>query len=198
MSDEVAVWEADNIEDHMSLIKRQVDRSLKDPETRRLAVKIVGGNADGVVVEDGQEIPIVNAWGIGLYLPAMGQADCPGKDAVCEIESIWNFVVANVRYVLDPDGYDLFCTVEKTLDAGAGDCDDMVICFGALLRALGFQNVFARVVSTDGERFVHVYTMVGLPKSGRAKKMISLDPTVKGAVPGWEYRKITHRMDYKL
>jgi hypothetical protein len=198
MSDEVAVWEADNIEDHLSLIKRQVDRSLADPETRRLAVKIAGGNPDDVIVEDGVEVPIVNAWGMGLYLPISSWSDCSPKDAMCEIEAVWNFVVANIRYVLDPDGFDLFSTLKLTLDAGAGDCDDMVIAFGALLRALGFQNVFCRVVSTNNERWEHVYTMVGLPKTGRSKKMISLDPTVKGAVPGWEYKKITHRLDYKL
>ena len=195
---QVAVWESDDIEDHCALIARQVDRSLADPETRKLAVKIAGHRPDGFVLEDGRQIPIVKAWGLSLYLPDVGAGACAPKDDKCEVQAVWNFLVANVRYVLDPDGFDLFCTVGKTLEAGAGDCDDFTICFAALLRSLGFANVFARVVSTNGKRWEHVYTMVALPKSGRPRKLVALDPTVSGAVPGWEYDKITHRVDYKL
>lgn len=195
MNDDVAIWEADSLADHMALLQRQVTRSLKDPETTRLARKIVGFRPDGEEIIRGERVPVVQAWGrTHVLIPV----DCPMRDDACEILAIWNFAVANVRYVLDPDGYDLFSTVKYTLDANAGDCDDFTILFGALLRAVGFQNVFARVVSVSGEYWEHVYTMVGMPKSGHTKRLIALDPTVPGATPGWEFEGVKTKEDFRL
>lgn len=196
---DVGVWESEDIEDHCALIAKQVDKSLADPETRKLAVKIVGHRPDGFMVDGRKRVPMVEAWGMKLFLPDPGKrAPCAAKDDRCEIEAIWNFLVANVRYVLDPDGFDLFCTLRRTLEAGGGDCDDFTISFAALLRAVGFGYVAARVVSTNANRWEHVYSVVALPKTGRPQRIIALDPTVRGAVPGWEYPHITHKYDYKL
>lgn len=192
------VWESEDLADHCQLIARQVQKSLEDPETRKLAVKIAGHRPDGYINENGVAVPIVEAWGLQLYLPPVGASPCAAQNDKCEVQAVWNFLVANVRYVLDPDGYDLFCTLQRTLEAGAADCDDSTIAFAALLRALGFASVFARVVSTGGKRWEHVYPVVGLPKSGPIRRMVPLDVTVAGSVPGWQYDRISHRVDYKL
>jgi hypothetical protein len=190
---EVAYWETNNLDEHVALIARQVQRSLDDPETRRLAVKLVSGRPDG---ENAGRL-LVDAWGKSYWMP---QAEaCAMQSDECESTLIWNFTVQNVRYVLDPDGYDLFSTLKHTLVAGGGDCDDMVIVMAALHRALGFRHIKARVVSTQGSHWEHVYLMVGFPKaSASPSKWTALDPTVKGARPGWEYQKASHRVDYTL
>lgn len=153
----VTVWESDDLEDHCALIARQVDRSLMDPETRKLAVKIAGHKPDGFVTEKGRRIPVVTAWGHDYYLPDMGADPCAAKDDACEVQAVWNFLVANVRYVLDPDGYDLFCTLQRTLEAGAGDCfpvETLVLHESGEMRPIGDVQVGDRI--HDGEKFVEV------------------------------------------
>ena len=190
---EVAYWESNSLDEHVALIARQVNRSLDDPETRRLAVKIVSGRPDG----ESKGRLTVDAWGKTFWMPQV-EACAPQNDE-CESTLLWNFVVLNVRYVLDPDGYDLFSTLKHTLLTGGGDCDDMVIALAALHRSLGWRSVRARVVSTKGSHWEHVYTMVGLPKANATPtRWVALDPTVKGAKPGWEYGSSTHRVDYDL
>ncbi len=155
MSGVVRVYESDSIEDHMGLIQERVEKSLKDRETVRLAKKIAAQTPDGFKVLDGMEVPIVRAWGLDLLLPLSGGSDC--GDGSCTVNDIWNFVVANVRYELDPDGYDLFCTTERTLDAGAGDC---VPGWSLLLREDGALVPIAEIQEGeriwDGQQWVRV------------------------------------------
>lgn len=179
---DVAIWETNNLEDHMSLMRRQVRRSLDDPETHRLARAV----ARGLTTK-------VDAWGKSYRLT---KRTCAAGDDCGDIAQVWNFAVLNVRYVKDPDDYDLFCTVKHTLEDGVADCDDYTILIGALLKSLGFQDVRARVVSVDGRRWAHVYNMVGAYRSGGP--LVALDPTVKDATPGWEYDKAKKKRDFKL
>lgn len=80
---------------------------------------------------------------------------------------------------------------------GAEDCDGVVIILASLLKAVGFRQVRARVVSTSAEFWEHVYTMVGLPMR-QATQLLALDPTVRGAQPGWEYPKSKVVRDFIL
>ena len=195
---EVLFWETGNLEEHVALIARQLTRSVKDSQLRQLAVKIVSHKADDYVVdrETGEEVPVAIAWGQAFRLPQL--AVCDMKDDVCESQAFWDFYVLNVRYVLDPEGYDLFATAKYTLLAGGADCDDAVITLGALHRLVGFQHLKARVVSTNGRYWEHIYLMVGFPKTGAPKNWIALDPTVAGSIPGWEYNKIKAYQDFPL
>lgn len=189
-------WETDSLNEHVALIKRQVDESLSDDETVQLARKIVSGRPDGVDKRTG---PFLVAWGQRFKLsPAKcSQGDTEEQIALCEINAIWNFWVLNVAYTEDPAGYDMFATVRYTLENHGGDCGWSTVGLSALLRAVGFRNLRARVVSTDAEFFEHVYAMVGVPKS-RSTKLLALDPTVKGAIPGWEYPGSKHVEEFIL
>lgn len=208
---EVRYWETETLQEHVALIKRQVDRSLDDPETHILCEKIIQH-------EPGKG-GIVRAWGQQLILPEVSRD--PGDYSLDELHSrrIWNFVVTNWSYIEDPPGFDLFATLRYNLcarqhadklerltvdaptremldahirrlrsvrTAGAGDCDDASVVIASLHRAAGFQTVRARVVSIDGVSFGHVYPVVAWPRT-RPTKSVPMDPTVKGAVPGWEY-----------
>jgi len=174
-------WESNSLEDHVELIRAQVTKSLHDPETARLARAIVSG------------MPTIEAWGRTWRNP--NPVRTGPEDDMCMINRVWNFYIANVNYVPDPDDFDLFCTMRKTLEAGVGDCDDSTITLGALLKAVGF-HCAARVISTDGKRWQHVYLMVSATRGGR--RMISLDTTVKDAMPGWEYAKSRSVRDFAL
>jgi len=194
-----AVWETDDqIEQHVQLMRRQVERSLADPSTRMLAAAIVSGNFDqGIDPRTGANVPVVPYHG-RFYRGAKDWASakqlCEMRDFMCEVNAIWNFVVMNIRYTGDQHGEDTYQTLRATLEAGAGDCDDMTIAFAALLKAVGFEEVIARIISLDGRAWAHVYPLVLIPKRG----WTALDATEKGKLPGWEFKGARAQRDFAL
>jgi hypothetical protein len=174
------IWETNNLDDHVGLIRRQVQKSLADPETHKLARGLFTGRDR------------VTAWG-----KVHRCAPCTNiTNDTCVINTVWNFCVLNVEYEHDPPDYDLFCTVRRTLFYGLGDCDDSTIVLCSLLKALGFSNTLARVISTDNEVWQHVYTMVS--RGRRGGPLVALDPTVKGSTPGWEYAGSKQYRDFAM
>ncbi len=190
-------WETNDLDEHVTLIKRQVDRSLDDMATIQLARKVTSGKADGRMKDaDGKTVRYVEAWGEAFVLP---DGRCEMRDAECEIVALWNFWVANVRYVYDPTEYDLFCTTKMTLLAGAGDCDDSCVGLVALHKAVGFERCVARIVTVSGDQWEHIYPLIGLPKEGSGTmRYVPLDCTVPGASPGWEYDGVKQYRDFYL
>ena len=63
---QVAFYDSDDLAGHVSIITRQVQRSMEDPELRSLVQKIVQGRPDGVV----EGLPVVRAWGLDYQLSA--------------------------------------------------------------------------------------------------------------------------------
>ncbi len=191
-----------SLDEHMDLIKQQVDRSLKDAETRKLAVKIVSGQFEWHEHRNRQtgkreDVPMVEAWGRWYLAPRMPQ--CEPRDEKCELERIWEFAVLNVRYVYDPDEIDFFATAKETLEAGGGDCDDLTILIAALGKAIGFKSA-ARVVATNDapDEWVHVYPLLGLESKDDPAWWVPMDTTVSGAKPGWQYPDIAKHADYEM
>lgn len=186
-----------NIDEHVGGIKRQVDRSLEDGETRKLAVKIVSGVYDSAVdPHTGRTVPVVDAWGRQFLAPP-GDV-CRSRDDQCEIERVWDFMVLNFRYVYDPTHIDTFATLKESLLSGGGDCDDADVSFAALLGSIGF-TVIGRVISVppNPDEWVHTYPLVGIPKDNPTG-FVPLDITVEGVQPGWEYPRIARARDYAL
>lgn len=187
-----------DIDEHVAKIRYQVDKSLADGETRQLAVKIV---SDAWTwrrnPRTGQEEPYVEAW--GRYFRVRNSPPCVPRDEQCEVTKIWDFVVTNCRYVYDPVNIDTFATVRESLIAGGGDCDDSTIMFDALLGAIGFP-MGARVISTaqTPDDWEHIYALVGMNTKDKPTVWVPLDPTVDGAVPGWEYDNIGRARDYLM
>ena len=186
-----------DLDEHVALINRQVLRSLRDGETRQLAVKIVSGQTqEHRDPRTGQSRPMIKAYGQWFEPPPQGP--CAPRDERCEVARIWNFVVLNFRYVYDPRDVDTFATARESLKAGGGDCDDATILFSALLESIGFHTK-ARVISTRNNPnvWVHVYPLVGLPKDN-PREWLPLDMTVKGKLPGWQYPSIANQRDFNL
>jgi len=185
-----------SLEKHLALMKRQVKRSLEDPETVQLANRLVSNRYDYMNdPESGKRIVVVKAW--GDYYRAPTTAACKARDASCEIVKMWDFAVLNLRYTYDPADTDTFRTVKESLQGGGTDCDDYVIFFASLLGAIGFTSVGARVISEDGQSWGHVYALVGCPHNN-PQRWIALDPTVAGVQPGWEFPRARARRDFEL
>lgn len=193
-------WKTGNsLEEHIKLIRRQIQVSLDDPETRMLASYLVSGNFDNMPDHrnGGASVPVVPYHG-RWYRAARSWEDartlCAQRDYACEVTAIWNFGVLNVRYTQDQDGEDTYVAVRGTLEAGAGDCDDFTILFASLLKGIGFENVVARVVSVRGDTWDHIYPLVQLPDG----RWIAMDATEHGHHLGWEYAQVAARRDFAL
>lgn len=191
------IEQTSSIDDHAALIREQVDRSLVDPATRKLALQIV--SATFTTLPDprtAKPTAMVDYHGRWYPLAPPGQTPhgaCAARDADCEIVAVWNFLVLNCRYTGDLDGYDTYQDLRTTLQGGGGDCDDFTIAFCALLRAVGY-SCAARVISLNGKHWAHVYPLVQHPGG----YWVSLDATEPGKEPGWEFRGRAAERDFPM
>jgi hypothetical protein len=166
------------MQDRLDLIAGRVDASLTRPQTnkqgqqymlRDLALEIVRGTPQhGSTAEDGQ------------------------------VSSVFSWTKANVEYRQDPDGYDEYRSAGRTINAGAGDCDDHVILNNSLLRALGFRTG-ARICSPDKQSW-HIYGIVGVRPFNAPTLIYPFDTTQPGSYVGWEpppaWRKYLLQCDF--
>lgn len=180
------------------MIRGQIAKSLDDSATRMLASAIVSGNFDSMTdPRSGQPVPVVpfhGRWYRGAASWEDARSLCAQRDYACEVTALWNFGVLNCRYTQDQDGEDTYQTVRASLEAGALDCDDMTILFAAMLKAIGFEEIIARVVSVQGQTWDHIYPLVKLPRGG----WIAMDATERGKHLGWEYANVAARRDFAL
>lgn len=77
-----------------------------------------------------------------------------------QLKAVFNFVVANVKYIQDLSGHiESLKDARATLRDGWGDCDDQTILNATLLGCLGFENVKIAMAkyAKDEDTFAHVY-----------------------------------------
>lgn len=103
------------------------------------------------------------------------------KDYRGEIRALFDWVRNNIRYTRDIFRVELLHTARRLLELRAGDCDDMTILLGAMLKSVGHPVRLALVGFNPGKKklFTHIYLEV-LYKGW----WISLDPTVQRPM-GW-------------
>lgn len=152
-----------DIDDRIGRLIHEINEGRKDHDVRRIiATTLRGRNARGGV----WKVP-PRAWGK-------------------EIEALFDTVIKNVRYTLDPDDLELFQSPSRTLQMGIGDCDDMVILLGALLRGAGYPCRIKVIGMAGSNEFSHVYLLAGVPPA-RPTRWVALDPSREDHKPGWEY-----------
>jgi len=100
------------------------------------------------------------------------------------VASVFKWVKSNIEYRQDPVDYDYYMAAGRTINSGAGDCDDHCILICALLNALGF-HTGARIVSPDGAAW-HIYALAGVRSFSSPSMVIPLDTTQTESAPGWE------------
>jgi|GEM_PF-4709216 len=149
---------ASDVKSMIRLVAKQVDASVRDPWTRAYASEIVRGSRQHVVAGGPSE-----------------------EDMIARV--FWH-VKNNILYVQDPRGYEWIGTVKRTVQMGAGDCDDHVVLVASCLSVLGFATG-ARVISTDGSNW-HIYALCGFDPIYSPTRYIALDTTQKESYPGWE------------
>lgn len=111
----------------------------------------------------------------------------PQKDYAGEIETARDFVKYRIRYARDVAGVETVQTPLKTLEFGAGDCDDKSTLLAALLESVGHKTRF-KAVAVNGGELCHVYPEVMLAGKWRALE------TTEPVAGGWEPPNITDEM----
>lgn len=79
-----------------------------------------------------------------------------------QVCALTNWVKAHIQYVQDIRGVETVQTPVKTLDYGAGDCDDQATLVSCLLESVGFHTRFKAIKTDPFGDFVHVYCEVNL------------------------------------
>lgn len=105
------------------------------------------------------------------------------RDYAGEVGAIFHEVRSRVRYVRDAWGVDQFSSARRTLEAGAGDCDDFSIVISSMLGALGYQTRLRVIRTVDSPEWNHIYNLVEVPPG--SDKWYPLDASVNEP-PGWQ------------
>lgn len=117
-------------------------------------------------------------------------ASCSERDDVCEITSIFKWVLAHFRYVRDPRFLEFYKSpevVDQEINARGqfqGDCDDVSGYLAALLLSIGYPVKFVVInVAGQGDDYRHIYMKVFLPRS---QQWMALEATNRSQRAGWE------------
>ena len=116
---------------------------------------------------------------ITTILEADRSADSTVIDAEClrgrndyeTARNVWAYVKGNVRYRADRPGHERIKSPAALFDSKVGDCKSFSIAEAALLRALGFKNVYYRFAAYTPGDFTHVYVVL----KPRGREEIILD-----------------------
>lgn len=141
------------IEQRIATIQDLIHKSVQDPEMRKVALAVT--------------------------------RQCPERDQKCEAKAIYQFVKARIRYSGDvgpiqhPDGsvegIDLYQSARRSLEFGAGDCDDQAILNSTLLSLNGIEPKLRVVRQHKAPDWEHIYSVAVI--NG---KEFALDTTLPG------------------
>lgn len=151
------IYEIRRIEDRIHHIRAMIDKGYKDPQIIAYTRKLLS-----------QRDPVTGEW------------KTPEKNWAAEVVTIFKHLRANVRYVHDPEGLDSYASVRRILEWRAGDCDDMVIALGAMLRSVGYRIMLVVVTTTVAPDWDHIYNQVLVDRT-----WFALDASM-ARPPGWE------------
>ena len=84
----------------------------------------------------------------------------PAKDERSEAAALFDYVRAHVRYVRDIHGVETIATPDHTLQARAGDCDDMALLLATLYESVGYPTRFVVAGYDQPGAVSHVYLQV--------------------------------------
>lgn len=84
----------------------------------------------------------------------------PEKDQYSEVESIFNSVRDNIRYVRDIVNVETIATPDKTILCRVGDCDDQALLLASMLESVGYPTRFVVAAYTTPNVPEHVYLQV--------------------------------------
>lgn len=105
----------------------------------------------------------------------------PAHDEWSEVESIFDWVVNNIRFTKDPVSKESLYPPSELLKIRSGDCDDIAMLLGALYLAVGYPARLVTVAASAQAptEFSHVYTEVEVPPG--SNNWIAADAARPGA-----------------
>lgn len=108
----------------------------------------------------------------------------PAKDYLGEIDALFRWVQRHVRYTKDPFRIEVLHSARRMLDLKAGDCDDMTIALGALIKSVGHpvRIVLSGPDPLRPDLFSHIYL-----EARHHDQWIPLDATMPYGM-GWSPR----------
>jgi len=109
------------------------------------------------------------------------QSQVKAKDRFGEVRSLFDWVRRNVRYTRDIFRVELLHSARRMLELKAGDCDDMTILLGAMLRSTG-HPVRLVLVGFRPKR-PHLYSHI-YPEVLVGSRWLALDATMQRPI-GW-------------
>lgn len=117
----------------------------------------------------------------------------PAHDDWSEVETIYNWVLQNIRFTKDPLTKESLYPPSELLKIKSGDCDDISMLLGALYLAVGYPARLITVAANaqSADEFSHVYIEVEVPPgSGNWVAADAARPGAQFAVqPPMYYRK---------
>ena len=131
----------------------------------------------------------------GLAMKIVVDGGARPKDYKAEARLLHEWVRDRIRWTRDVRGYETLQYPYRTIEFGAGDCDDKSILLATFALLVGMPAKF-RAIGADPDRkktFTHVYVM--LNPNGDGRTWVAADPTVSTAPLGWESPVSYCRMD---
>jgi len=154
----------------------------------------------GVIIENikkGEKSGLVHVFAGQALTDFCGDDWCVApRDWEGEVDALHGHIKRNVRYTLDPLGYDTYRSAERTIQMAFGDCDDIAAVAGAAFRAIGYQVKVKVIRTTGNDEFHHVYIVVGLPPEN-PYSWIAVDPAYYPS-PGEEAPGIQEQKIYEV
>lgn len=107
------------------------------------------------------------------------------KNSTAEIAAIYKALRRDIRYTSDVMGVDTYAHPRRTLEMGAGDCDEYAATACAAFEAIGIECRFKVIRTKDSPTWNHIYVEAF---DKRANRWVPIDASV-AASPGWEAPK---------
>ena len=167
-------------------MKRYIPAPAEPPriDRRRIPSGLEGARTTaahiGRLIRDGAGDFYVRQKAIDILM----ERSVPAKDYLGEIDALFRWVQRHVRYTKDPFRIEVLHSARRMLELKAGDCDDMTILLGALIKSVGHP---VRIVLTGPDPlrpdlFSHIYL-----EARHHDQWIPLDATMPYGM-GWSPR----------
>jgi hypothetical protein len=115
----------------------------------------------------------------GLVLQMANEAGCHDRAHTCKLNVAYHVAHELITYRADPDGFDLFKSLDVARIQRSGDCGTYTVAVDTILAIWGYQ-VGAMVIAQT-ENWDHIFGLVKVPRGG----VVPLDASVERRGPGW-------------
>ena len=109
------------------------------------------------------------------------------RDQVEEARRLLKYIQTNIRWTPDIGDAETLAAPHRTLEVGAGDCDDVSILLAAMATSLAIPNRLKAIAADSRfpQEYTHVYNELKL--NGR---WVAAEPSIEGKALGWESPEI--------